>query len=163
MTILSRLYASGGTEVLIPTLELTCSAWDGAERICHGFTDVTALDEHGVSKTYRAGGIEIALPKVDTTGTQVLTFAVDNVSGRAQQLVDLSTDAQQKILLTFRQYISTDLSAPADNPLHFVVRDVAMEGTIVQLFAEFFDMINTSWPRNHYTADFAPGIKYFVR
>lgn len=163
MTILRRLYASGGTEVLIPTLELTCDAWDGAERICHGFSDVTAVDENGVSKTYRAGGIEIALPKIDTTGSQMLTFAIDNVSGRAQQLVDLSTDLQQKISITFRQYISTDLSAPADNPLHFVVRDVVMEGSIVQLSAEFFDMINTAWPRNYYTADFAPGIKYFSR
>ena len=27
MTILERVFASGGTEVVIPTLEITCSAW----------------------------------------------------------------------------------------------------------------------------------------
>lgn len=163
MTILSRLYASGGTEVLIPTLELECTAWAAPERICHGFEDITATDENGVAKTYQAGGIQLALPKRDTTGTQLLTFAVDNVSGRAQQLLDASIEAQARVRLTFRQYLSTDLSAPADRPLKFDVRDMVMQGSVVQITAAFFDLINTAWPRRYYTAEFAPGIKYFVR
>ena len=36
-----------------------------------------------------------------------------------------------------------------------------MEGTILKVNAAFFDMINTAWPRKFYTADFAPGLKYF--
>lgn len=163
MTVLQRLYASGGDAVLIPTIELTCSAWDAPLRICHGFDDVTATDENGVSKLYRAGAIEVALPKRDTSGTQVLVFAIDNVTGSAQRLIDQALEAAARMQLVFRQYVSTDLSAPADRALRFEVRDVTMEGSVVQVSAAFFDLINTAWPRNYYTADFAPGLKYFQR
>ena len=163
MTILQRLYASGGTEVLIPTVELTCAAWPESLRLCHGFEDVTAVDEEGISKTYEAGAIEIALPKIDTSGTQLLTFGLDNVDGRAQRLQDEALEARQRVRLTLRQYLSTDLSAPAERPLRFDVRDIAMEGSSVRVTAAFFDLINTAWPRVYYTADFAPGIQYFQR
>ena len=163
MTILQRLYASGGDAVLIPTIELLCAAWDEPLRICHGFDDVTALDEDGASKHYRAGAIEIALPKRDTSGTQVLVFAIDNVTGSAQRLLDQALEASARVQLVYRQYVATDLSAPADRPLRFEVRDVTMEGGVVQVSAAFFDLINTAWPRKYYTADFAPGLKHFQR
>ena len=60
-----------------------------------------------------------------------------------------------------RHYLATDKTAPASRPLQFVVRDGSMRGGTIQINAAFFDLINTAWPRNFYTLDFAPGLKYF--
>lgn len=161
MTILERVFASGGTEVVIPTLELICDAWAAPILICSGFEDHTCTTEDARSLTFKAAGIEVALPKRDTSGTQVLTFAIDNVTGEAQRLIDAALEARQMIHLVFRHYLSSDKSAPAANPLRFVVREGSMSGTSVQIKAAFFDLINTAWPRRFYTASFAPGLRYF--
>ncbi|MEE4464967.1 DUF1833 family protein, partial [Azotobacter chroococcum] len=73
MTILERVYASGGPEVIIPTIELTCAAWAEPILICAGFEDQTAVDENGRTLTFIAAGIDVALPKKGNTGNQTLT------------------------------------------------------------------------------------------
>lgn len=161
MTILERIFASAGTEVVIPTLEITCSAWAAPLLLCHGYEDHTCTTEDARVLTFRASGIEVALPKRDTSGTQVLTFAIDNVTGEAQQLIDQALESGARVYLTFRHYLSSDKTAPAEAPLKFVVRDGVMEGGAIQINAAFFDLINTAWPRRYYTADFAPGLKHF--
>jgi len=161
MTILQRVFASGGTEVVIPTLEITCSAWSAPILLCNGFENHTCVTEDARTLVFVASAIEVALPKRDTSGTQVLTFGIDNVTGEAQQLIDQALEAGQRIHLTFRHYLSSDLSAPAETPLKFVVRDGVMEGGALQINAAFFDMINTAWPRFYYTPEFAPGLRYF--
>lgn len=161
MTILERVFASSGTEVVIPTLEITCSAWSDPILLCNGYEDQTCVTEDARTLTFRAGGIQIALPKRDTSGTQLLTFAIDNVTGEAQALVDDALAAGALIYLCFRHYLSTDLTEPAEPPLNLVVRDGTMEGTTLQVNAAFFDLINTAWPREFYTADFAPGLRYW--
>ena len=161
MTVLERVFASGGTEVVIPTLEITCAAWTTSILLCNGYEDHTCVTEDARTLTFLASGIQVALPKRDTSGTQVLNFGIDNVTGEAQRLIDEALDAEEMVYLTYRAYLSTDKSAPAENPLKFVVRDGAMEGTVLQISAAFFDLINTAWPRTFYTAQFAPGLKYF--
>ena len=83
MTVLKRVFASGGTEVVIPTLEITCDAWDAPILLCNGYENHTCVTEDARTLTFVAGGIEVALPKRDTSGTQRLTFVIDNVSGEA--------------------------------------------------------------------------------
>lgn len=161
MTILERVFASGGTEVVIPTLEITCSAWSAPLLLCNGFENHTCTTEDARTLTFLAAGIAVALPKRNTAGTQVLTFAIDNVTGQAQQLVDQALESGARIYLTFRHYLSSDKSAPAETPLRFVVRDGSMEGSTLQVNAAFYDAINTAWPRRFYTASFAPGLRYF--
>jgi hypothetical protein len=161
MTILERVFASGGTEVVIPTLELSCAAWDAPILLCNGFENHICTTEDARTLTFVASAIAVALPKRNTQGTQNLTFAIDNVTGEAQHLIDTALDAQEMVHLTFRHYLSTDKSAPAEPPLKFVVKSGEMEGSALRVTAAFFDMINTAWPRNFYTADFAPGLKYF--
>lgn len=161
MTVLERLFASAGTEVIIPTLEITCDAWAAPLLLCNGFENHTCITEDARTLTFLASGIQVALPKKNTSGTQILTFGIDNVTGEAQQLIDAALEAGEMVRLIFRHYLSTDKTAPAENPLRFVVRDGTMEGASIQINAAFFDMINTAWPRNFYTPTFAPGLRYF--
>jgi len=162
MTILERVFASGGNEVVIPTLEITSTAWASAILLCNGYDNKTCITEDARTLTFIAAGIQIALPKRDTAGTQVLSFAIDNVTGEAQTLIDAALAAGTRILMTFRHYLSTDLTAPAEPPLQLVVRDGVMEGTVLTVNAAFFDLINTAWPRRFYTATFAPGLRYWT-
>lgn len=162
MTVLERVFASGGTEVVIPTLEITCTAWSAPLLLCNGFDDHACTTEDGRVLNFLASGIQVALPKRNTSGTQMLTFGIDNVSGQAQQLIDQALEAGERIHLTCRHYLSSDKSAPAEPPLRFVVRDGVMEGSAVQVNAAFHDSINTAWPRAFYTPAFAPGLKYFT-
>ena len=160
MTVLEQVFASGGSDVIIPTLELSCSAWSAPILICAGFENHTCTTEDARTLTFIAAGIDVALPKRNTQGTQILSFAIDNVTGQAQKLIDNALEAGAMVYLTFRYYLLSNKSAPAENPLKFVVREGTMEGTILKVNAAFFDMINTAWPRKYYTADFAPGLKY---
>lgn len=162
MTVLQRLFASSGPEVIIPTLEITCTAWAAPLLLCNGFEAHTCTTEDARTLTFQPSGIQVALPKRNTSGTQILTFAIDNVTGEAQRLIDTALEAGALVRLTFRHYLSSDKTAPAEQPLKFVVRDGTMEGATLQVNAAFFDMVNTAWPRHFYTPDFAPGLRYFA-
>lgn len=162
MTALETLYASGGQDDdrIVPTLELFCPAWSESLYICQGFDDLTAKTEAGQTRRFVAAGIDVALPKRDNSGSQALTFAIDNVTGVAQQLIDQALEARAKIGLVFRIYISSDLSGPAERPYRMTVLGGTMEGSTVHLQAGYFDLINLAWPRRKYTLDFAPCLRY---
>jgi hypothetical protein len=161
MTVLERVFASGGTEVVIPTLEITCAAWAAPILLCGGFENHTCTTEDARSLTFVASAIAVALPKRNTSGTQSLTFAIDNVTGEAQRLIDAAIEARERVFITFRHYLSSDKTAPAEAPIRLIVRDGEMVGGSLRVTASFFDLINTAWPRRFYTPEFAPGLKYF--
>lgn len=160
MTILEQVYASGGDDVIVNTLELTCPAWPEPVRICGGFEDQTVTLETAEAATFVAAGIDVSLPEKSNRGGASLNFAIDNVLGTAQQLLDQAFEAGEQVQMTYRTYLASDLSAPAEAPLKLIVRGGTMQGSSIQIQAAFFDLINTSWPRNLYTAEFAPGLKY---
>lgn len=159
MSILETVYASGG-DIIINTIELSCDAWASSIFICGGFENQTCIDENGREITFTAAGISVALPKKNNTGAQSLTFAIDNITGEAQQLIDEALEAEERVILTFRAFLASDKSVPADTPYRMTVLSGDMQGTVVQVQAGFFDLLNTAWPRDKYTAAFAPGLKY---
>lgn len=163
MTILERVFASAGTDVVIPTLEITCAAWSAPILLTNGYEDHTCVTEDARTLTFKAAAIGVSLPKRDTSGTQKLNFVIDNVTGEAQQLIDQALDAGEMIHLTFRHYLASNKTEPAENPLKFVIKGGEMEGSQIKVSASFFDMINTAWPRRFYTPDFAPGLRWFER
>jgi hypothetical protein len=160
MSALEALYASGGKAVIIPTIELFCIPWAAPIYICQGFEDITAKTEAGVNAKFTASGFAAALPKRDNSGNQTLTFAIDNVTGVAQQMIDQALEARASIGLVFRIFISSDLTAPAERPYRMKVLGGFMQGPSVQLNAGYFDLINLGWPRRKYTLAFAPCLRY---
>lgn len=159
MTILNQIYASGG-DVIIPTLELTCPAWEEPILLCRGYENQTCITEDGRTLTFLASGIQVSLPAKDNRGAQNLNFAIDNVTGEAQQLIDQALEAEQRIMMTYREFLASDKSTPAELPFVFTVLSGRMVGPTVQVSAGFFNAIGTAWPRTLYTTEFAPAIKY---
>jgi hypothetical protein len=162
MSILDIVRASGGKDVEIPTLELTCPAWANSLFICGGFRDETFTLEDGRIATFTATGLDVTLPKKSNEAGQQLTVAIDNVIGIAQLHIDQAKEAQAVITLIYRSFLDSDRSAPAERPLRMSVLSASIEGPTVQFTAGYFDLINTAWPRRRYTAQFAPGIKYIT-
>lgn len=158
MTILNQVYASNPTgEIILSTLEIV-----GNQTIylCSGFDDVTATTEAGNTRQFRACGMAVSLPKKDSSGQQNLQFAIDNVTGEAQRLLDDAVDAEMKIEVTYRAYLLSDLSTPAEPPLKMTMAGAEITGSQVTVTCSFMDMINYAFPRKRYNANEYPGIKY---
>lgn len=160
MSILERVYASGGEEVLINTLELSCAAWGEPFRFCTGFEDQLLTDEQGRTALFVAAAIQIALPKKSNTGVQTLTFAIPLVDGEAQRAIDAALDSGAQCTLTYRVFLDQDHSAPSQAPYVMTVAGGVMEEDMLTIQAGFFNMLNTAWPRDRYTTKFAPGLTY---
>jgi len=156
---LEQVYASGG-DVLINTLELSCVAWADPILLCDGFENQACITEDERAVTFIASGIAVELPDRGTSGGQTLTFAIDNVTGEAQQKIDAALEAEERIILTYRCYLASDKSAPAEAPYRMTVLDGEINGPSVQVEAGYYDLINSAWPRDLYTTEFAPGLKY---
>lgn len=146
--------------MIIDTIELACPAWAESLYIVKGFEDMTLGLDGVFYKAFMAAPISIALPKKSNQGNQTLNFAIDNVTGQAQRLIDTAMEAGARITLTFRRYLNTDLSEPSEKPFYAVVLGGNVTGTTVQIEAGFIDALNYQWPRELYTSKFSPGLKY---
>ena len=159
-TLIERVYASAGSEVIIDTIELACPAWDESLYIVKGYEDMTLGLDGVVFKTFMAAPIAIALPKKSNQGNQTLSFAIDNVTGQAQKLIDSALFFSQRITLTFRRYLNVDLTSPSEKPFYATVLGGSVTGTTVQIDAGFVDALNYAWPRDVYNTVEFPGLKY---
>lgn len=159
-TVLRTLYASApAAEMLIPTIEIRHASMP-TQYLTVGFSNVAAVLEDATPVTFIATGMDISLPEKDASGNQSLVFAIDNITGEAQRFVDMALEAGGEMLLIYREYLASDLSAPASTPKTLNIIGGSFEGGTFQAEASYYDMLNTAWPRDRYTADFAPGIKY---
>ncbi|HAT1572061.1 TPA: DUF1833 domain-containing protein [Kluyvera cryocrescens] len=156
--VLNRLYASGGDEVILDTLQITVggqSYW-----LTRGWDDITVTLETGGKATFTGSAIDVALPARNSDGTQDLKFAISNIDGVVSTAIRNALDNLSSASLTFRRYVSTDLSAPAAPPFTLSIKEGSWTATEVQITAGYMNILDTAWPRYRYTlADF-PGLRY---
>jgi hypothetical protein len=158
MTILNRLYASSGEEVIIETLQINIGT--GVYYLCKGFDDITATTESGEVVTFQAAAIDIALPARNSDGTQDLQFAIDNIDGITSTAIRNALDNLSEASLTYRNYVSTDLSAPASVPYTLTIKSGSWTSTQAQITAGYMNVLDTAWPRHRYTLPYYPGLRY---
>lgn len=160
MTILNRLYASSGDEVIIETLQINIG--DEVHYLCKGYEDITAITESGDSVTFTACAIDIALPARNSDGTQDLQFAISNIDGVASTAIRSALDNLSGATLKYRNYISTDLVAPASTPYTLAVKSGSWTALQVQIKAGYMNILDTAWPRYRYTLPNFPGLRYLA-
>ena len=160
MSLLARVYASAPAgHILIPTLEIAVPGLEPI-RVVADFEDLEATTETGDTVTFRAGPFEYREPARNTSGLQNLGFAIANTTGEAQEAVEAALEAAEEVPVIYREYIHTDLTAPAKRPYKMSLRGGSFKGVMVQVEAGYFDLLNHLWPRLRYTAEFAPGLRY---
>ena len=158
MTILNRLYASSGSEVIIETLQINIGST--VYFFCKGYEDITATVENGDVLTFSAAGIDIALPARNSDGTQDLQFAISNIDGEVSTAIRKALANLEIGSLTYRQYVSTDLSAPATVPYTLAIKSGSWTAIQAQITAGYMNVLDTAWPRFRYTPNEFPGLRY---
>lgn len=147
-------------DAIIRTLEIKCPTWTQSVFICTGFEDVTAVTETGITVTFIAANIDIALAAKNNKGNQTLAFAVDNTTGEVSRLIDQAIEANARVMAIYRTYLSGNLSAPAEKPYVLTLLSGSIQGQEAQLQTGYFNMIGVAWPRELYTVNFAPALRY---
>ncbi|HHT5671437.1 TPA: DUF1833 family protein [Raoultella ornithinolytica] len=158
MTILNRLYASSGSEVIIETLQINIGST--AHFFCKGSEDITVTVENGDVLTFFAADIDIALPARNSDGTQDLQFAISNIDGEVSAAIRNALANLDTGSLTYRQYVSTDLSAPATVPYTLAIKSGSWTALQAQITAGYMNVLDTAWPRFRYTLNEFPGLRY---
>lgn len=158
MTVLNRLYASSGEEVIIETLQIDIG--DDVYYLCKGYDDITAVTENGDTVTFIASAIDIALPARNSDGTQDLQFAIGNIDGVVSTAIRNALDDIKGASLTYRNYVSTDLTAPASVPYTLAIKSGSWSATVAQIIAGYMNVLDTAWPRYRYTLPNHPGLRY---
>lgn len=160
MTVLNRLYASSGSEVIIDTLQITVGGQD--YWLTRGWDDITVTLESGQPATFLGSAIDIALPARNADGTQDLKFAISNIDGVVSTAIRNALDNLSSANLTFRRYVSSDLSAPAARPYTLAIKNGSWTATEVQITAGYMNILDTAWPRYRYTLPDFPGLRYLT-
>lgn len=158
MTILERLYASGGTEVEHETLAITVGG--ETHYLTKGWENITALLETGQAVTFTACGMDVAKPARNADGVQDLRFALSNLDGVVSTKIRAALAARQEMTVTLRVYLSNDLLAPVKAPLSMVIKGGQWSATEVQITAGFMNILDTAWPRDRYNLTKHPGLRY---
>lgn len=158
MKQLKRLYASSGEEVIIETLEI--SVGDQHYWITKGWDNVAATLEDGTQVIFEACGIDVALPAKNKDGTQDLKFAISNVTGLVSTIIREAIKQRQVSTITYRQYISTDLSAPSERPTKMSIKSGSWTPAVANITAGFMNIMDKSWPRHRFTLPEYPGLRH---
>ncbi|MCG8709275.1 DUF1833 family protein [Brenneria sp. 4F2] len=158
MTVLDRIYASGGSEVIIPTLDIEI----GSEHyyLTHGYDDILVTLEDGSSVTFIACAISVALPARNADGTQDLKFAISNVDGIVSTRIRKAIEDNAESYVTYREYIDTYLTEPSKRPWTMRVKGGYWKNIEVQITAGYMNVLDTAWPRYRYTLPNFPGLRY---
>lgn len=158
MTVLNRLYASSGSEVIIETLQIVVG--DETYWLTKGYEDIDAKLEDETDVTFTACAIDIALPARNADGTQDLKFALSNIGGVVSRTIRSALADLSSASITYRHYVSTDLTVPASPPFTLAIKSGYWTATEVQITAGYMNVLDTAWPRYRYTLPDFPGIRY---
>ena len=157
--ILQQIYMTGG-DVYLGVIEMYSEAWPDRIVLVADFVGHTVITEDGITLNALPSGLAVSLPKRDATGAQNLTFALDGVRPEATRLLRAAESAQKQINLTYRTYLYSDLTEPAEAPYHLIVRSFTAQSNHSEVTAGLFDLIDMRWPRLLYNSNTAPCLKY---
>jgi hypothetical protein len=157
--------------VILHTLELRHPSFlddqgqPTAIRVVRDHTDLMARLEVGAPVDggsivrFVAMGFELELPPVDTAPVPEIAVTLDNVSREIVRHLDAASTSQDKIKLTYRPYLSTDLEGPQmDPPITLILTEVEADVFRITGRARMLDIGNKAFPAENYTAKRFPGL-----
>lgn len=160
--LLRQVYASAPAGVYRHlTVELLHPSFPGgAWRFVQGHDALTATLETQETVTFQPSGIGILPPRRGTQEQPTLTLQLDNVTLEASSAIEDASEAGGYVTVMFREFVSSDLSAPENTPTPLYASAARADRASVILSAGFLDLVNRQWPRKRYTVDLAPGLQY---
>lgn len=157
-TALKTVYASGG-DMRIQTLTVELPSGEQV-RLVNGYFAMM-LGVNGQMVEFEPCGMEIDLPQKQEGGNQTLKFALGIMDDdRISALIEMSMESGLPAYLVYREYLATDVSAPALAPIRMTVQGGVFESNELGIEGSYFDMLNSKFPRQSYTIELAPGLKH---
>jgi hypothetical protein len=159
-----RVYAVAPTGVIIyETLELRHSDFlnfagtSGPVRIVRGNTALTATLEAtaplnpGASVAFTPYAFELITPPIEDKSSPETNVIIDNIDRWIIGNIERSLESLEPIEVTYRTYLSSDLTTPMENPpLNLILSDVTANLYQVRARARFSDLSNKSFPTEFY-------------
>ncbi len=149
--------ALGGAEV-----QAVLDAMDPEDRDLVGLVarlEADAPEDAGQMVPFIALAFELDLPPVDTVPVPEITVTMDNVGREITDALDEAAVSQDKIEVTYRPYLSTDIEGPQmDPPITMVMSEVEANPLHVTGRARMLDIGNKAFPAKFYTAKDFPGL-----
>lgn len=160
MTVLNKLYASGGALLEYPTLAIS----DGitTHYLTHGWDDITARLETGEWVTFLACGMDLALPAKNDDGTQDLQFALCNITGEISAFIREVIKDKRQCELVYRVYLEDDLEAPSAAPYRFEVKGGKWTALQADITAGYYNLLETAYPRLDFNLNDFPMLRYIA-
>lgn len=154
-----EVYASAPTDTrIIHTLELRLP--QGVTlRYALGYSDET-LGVDGVMQVFQAAQMDLALPTREAGGNQTIRFAVGVVDSEPYRLISEALATGLPAFLIYREYTNQDRTEPGFKQAKMLIKNGGFSGNALTIDASYYDFLNTAWPRERYTAESAPGVKY---
>lgn len=163
---LAEAYASAPADVVIlHTLEFRHSAFSEPIRVVSDHVALTATLEATAplnpseAVEFLAYAFSVQLPDVGSGRMPELLITIDNIDQVIEENIEAAAGSAEKIEVTYRPYLSTDLTAPHMNPpLTLTVTHI--EATVFQVRARagFRNLGNLAFPNQDYTAERFPGL-----
>lgn len=163
---IKEAYASAPAGVIIyHTLELRHPTMTVPIRLVRDYVDLTAYLEAdapegpGAAVTFVAYAFDFMRPEVGPDGVPRMAITIDNVSRLITAAIENTLASTAPIEATYREYLSTDLSGPQnDPPIHMQILSVSCDVLRVTAQAGFPDLLNRKFPTLEYTAEEFPGL-----
>lgn len=169
---LKEAYASAPSDViLLHTLELRHPSFiddngnPTAIRVVRDHVNHTCTLESsaplnpGQAVEFVAMAFDLELPPVDTSPTPEISVTIDNVSTEIIKYLDQAVETQDMIELTYRPYLSDDLTCPQmDPPITLMITDIQADCLKITATARMMDIGNKSFPAENYTVKNYPGL-----
>lgn len=157
---LAEAYAAAPSDVVIyHTLQIDHPAFTQPIYVVRDNADLTATLETAETVTFVRFAFDLMKPEVSVTGIPQCTVEFDNVSREILANVQLAMADTSPISITYREYISTDLSGPQnDPPLTMTLSNIKADVFRVRATASFGDLNNRRFPTEEYTGERFPGL-----
>lgn len=137
-------------------------AMDAEDRALVGLVarlEADAPEDPGAYVAFIALAFDLDLPPVDTVPVPEITVTMDNVGREITDALDAAATSQDKIEVTYRPYLSTDIEGPQmDPPITMVLSEVEATPLQVTGRARMLDIGNKAFPAKFYTAKDFPGL-----
>jgi hypothetical protein len=114
----------------------------------------------GLLVPFVALGFELELPPVDTIPVPEIVVTLDNVGREIAKHLDAAAVSQERIEVTYRPYLSTDIEGPQMDPsMTMTLSEVEVDVFRVTGRARVLDIGNKAFPSEIYTIRKYPGLR----
>lgn len=163
---IKEAYASApADEIIYHTLEFRHPDFATPIRVVRDVADLTATLEAAApldpstAVTFVGFAFDFSMPELGRAASPEIVISIDNVGREIMGYLDLAAQSADLIEVTYRPFLSSDLSAPQmDPPLTLVVREVRADIFKIECRATYGDFANRKFPSETYDAQRFPGL-----